>query len=202
MSDSEMSPASNASDVHRQVRRLRHQYTTQNDGGGRNGLCRVNVGDLLDLIKHYEEINMKHQDELMKFDPANGSEKPYPSCAKQWRKWHGESTAWLFNPWSGERRSAGDVGSDVVGLLIVPIDNGACAVDSNDYVAVLTEDMVSHLVSRFLCWRLPDDFSPDCGIAFTPPPEGSPEHFWPVGTHLLNADQAKAMILHMLGDDA
>jgi hypothetical protein len=62
---------------------------------------------------------MKQQDTLMHFDPATGTEKPYPSHAEQWRKYHG-STAWLFNPWTGNRRDARDVGSDVHGLLIVP----------------------------------------------------------------------------------
>lgn len=57
---------------------------------------------------------------LMKFDPADGSERPYPSHAAQWRDWHGHGTAWLFNPWTGQRRDARDVGSDVVGHLIVP----------------------------------------------------------------------------------
>jgi len=56
----------------------------------------------------------------MKYDPATGEQKPYPSHAEQWRHWHGHSTAWLFNPWTGARRLAGDVGTDVVGLLIIP----------------------------------------------------------------------------------
>ena len=60
------------------------------------------------------------QQALMKYDPATGEQRPYPSHAAQWREWHGQMTAWLFNPWSGERRAAGDVGSDVHGLLIVP----------------------------------------------------------------------------------
>ena len=49
------------------------------------------------------------QQALMKFDPATGDTKPYPSHAEQWREWHGYGTAWLFNPWTGARRSAGDV---------------------------------------------------------------------------------------------
>lgn len=60
------------------------------------------------------------QDELMKFDPATGEPRPYPSHAAQWRNWHGRLMAWLFNPWTGHTRSAYDVGSDVQGLLIVP----------------------------------------------------------------------------------
>lgn len=59
------------------------------------------------------------QDALMKFDPATGEERPYPSHANQWRNWHG-TTAWLFDPWTGKRRNAYDVGSDVHGLLIAP----------------------------------------------------------------------------------
>ena len=59
------------------------------------------------------------QDDLMLIDPATGAEKPYPSHAEQWRCYHG-SAAWLFNPWSGGRRDARDVGSDCFGYAIVP----------------------------------------------------------------------------------
>ena len=61
---------------------------------------------------------MINQDTLMEFDPATGERRPYPSHAEQWRLYHGQSTAWLFNPWTGQRRDARDVGSDVQGLLI------------------------------------------------------------------------------------
>ena len=60
------------------------------------------------------------QSEVMKFDPATGEPRPYPSHAEQWRRWHGHGCAWLFNPWSGERRDARDVGSDINGRLIAP----------------------------------------------------------------------------------
>ena len=63
--------------------------------------------------------SLELQNILMKFDPATGEERPYPSHAAQWREWHG-GTAWLFDPWTGRRRDARDVGSDVHGLLIVP----------------------------------------------------------------------------------
>lgn len=63
---------------------------------------------------------MKHsQVTLMTHDPAEGHEKPYPSHAAQWREYHGAS-AWLFNPWTGQRRFAGDVGTDPFGHLIQP----------------------------------------------------------------------------------
>lgn len=66
---------------------------------------------------------MKQQYTVMKFDPATGEPKPYPSHADQWRGWHGwhgKMEAWLFNPWTGTRRNAGDVGSDTFGQLILP----------------------------------------------------------------------------------
>lgn len=59
------------------------------------------------------------QHTLMEFDPATGTTKPYPSHADQWRRYHGND-AWLFNPWTGARRHASDVGSDTFGQLIVP----------------------------------------------------------------------------------
>lgn len=57
------------------------------------------------------------QEALMLYDPATGDKKPYPSHAKQWREYHGK-TAWLFNPFSGKRRDAKDIGTDVFGELI------------------------------------------------------------------------------------
>lgn len=76
---------------------------------------------------------------LMKFDPATGKERPYPSHAAQWRNWHGVA-AWLFDPWTGKRRNAYDVGSDVHGLLIVPAgtlggDTGCGASKQNKHEA-------------------------------------------------------------------
>lgn len=61
----------------------------------------------------------KQQQTLMRFDPATGWSNPYPSHAQQWREFNGKY-AWLFNPWNGERRCAGDVGDDPFGLLILP----------------------------------------------------------------------------------
>jgi len=62
----------------------------------------------------------RQQDTLMLFCPATGKPAPYPSHAEQWRAHHGRDTAWLFNPWSGKRRDARDVGSDTLGILIIP----------------------------------------------------------------------------------
>ncbi len=50
------------------------------------------------------------------------------------------------------------------------------------------------MVDRFLCWKLPKDFSPDGGISFK---EGA---WWPTGTNLLHAGQAKEMLDHVVGE--
>jgi len=63
--------------------------------------------------------------------------------------------------------------------------------------------LVDKMVDRFLCWQLPGDFAPDCGIMFKPAPDArgyAPT--WPVGTNLFTAEQARAMVTHMLGDEA
>jgi hypothetical protein len=61
-----------------------------------------------------------NQDRLMLYCPASGEERPYPSHAEQWRQYHGKA-AWLFNPWTGNRRHAISVGTDPFGLLILPL---------------------------------------------------------------------------------
>ena len=60
--------------------------------------------------------------------------------------------------------------------------------------------MIDKMVDRFLGWKLPKDFSPDAGISFGPTkPDGYDEPGgWPIGTNLLPADQARAMIEHIL----
>ena len=55
----------------------------------------------------------------MRYSPDTGEERPYPSNAKQWREYHGR-VAWLYNPWTGEKRDLRDIESDVFGKLIVP----------------------------------------------------------------------------------
>ena len=68
----------------------------------------------------------------------------------------------------------------------------------------MTEEQIKHMVDRFLCWSLPENFNPDCGIHFEPWP---PVESWqrnetnrrrPVGTNLFTATEAKAMVRHMI----
>jgi len=65
----------------------------------------------------------------------------------------------------------------------------------------MKDEQIKHMVSRFLGWRLPEDFNPDNGISFkatfnenTPWPM---EHD-PVGTNLFSATQADAMVRYMI----
>jgi hypothetical protein len=68
----------------------------------------------------------------------------------------------------------------------------------------MNENQINKMVNRFLGWKLPKDFGPDGGIKFERVVNGSEREFdspwWPIGTNLFTADQAKEMILHMLSE--
>ncbi|MGL5282000.1 MAG: hypothetical protein ACRC8W_09705 [Plesiomonas shigelloides] len=55
---------------------------------------------------------------LMKFDPVTGEKDPIPNEAKNYRNFHGD-VAWIYNPYSGEKRDPRDIGTDVFGFWIV-----------------------------------------------------------------------------------
>ena len=60
-------------------------------------------------------------------------------------------------------------------------------------------DVVEQAVNRFLSWKLPKDFHPDGGMVFIPTKgRGYDSPHWPVGTNLLNAQQAREMLLYVL----
>ena len=61
----------------------------------------------------------------------------------------------------------------------------------------VTDDMVN----RFLGWQLPKDFHPDGGISFDgrKDDEWNKDKTWPIGTNLLTAYQARAMLEHVIG---
>jgi hypothetical protein len=63
-------------------------------------------------------------------------------------------------------------------------------------VPAVTEEMVN----RFLGWRLPEDFYPDGGVSFAREVNGGPRprDWWPTGTNLLTAEQARAMLAHVI----
>ena len=65
----------------------------------------------------------------------------------------------------------------------------------------MTDEQIKHMVDRFLQWKLPADFNPDGGVTFDPiSSKGTPYERVrePVGTNLLSATQAEAMVRHMV----
>lgn len=66
---------------------------------------------------------------------------------------------------------------------------------------------IKQMVNRFLCWPLPKDFSPDCGISFKREsdychPTYGRQKNKPIGTNLFTADQARAMFEYVTKDVA
>lgn len=66
------------------------------------------------------------------------------------------------------------------------------------------EKVINTMVDRFLCWKLPKDFAPDCGISFDgrKDDEWNKNKTWPVGTNLLTAEQAKQMFVDVMPTDS
>jgi len=65
----------------------------------------------------------------------------------------------------------------------------------------MNDAQIKHMVDRFLSWKLPEDFNPDCGIRFERDYNQNtpwPAKHEPVGTNLLSATQAESMVRHML----
>ena len=63
----------------------------------------------------------------------------------------------------------------------------------------MSKQLIDKMVDRFLCWELPKDFAPDCGISFDgrKDDEWNKNKTWPVGTNLLTAEQARQMFQHV-----
>jgi len=67
-------------------------------------------------------------------------------------------------------------------------------------LTTLTKAQIQHMVDRFLCWKLPENFKPDAGISFKATfneHTARPMKHEPSGTNLLDATQADAMVRHM-----
>lgn len=70
----------------------------------------------------------------------------------------------------------------------------------------MTDEQIKHMVNRFLGWRLPENFRPDAGISFNPEYNSDfnrlhglpPSRHQPIGTNLLDAEQAEAMIRYLV----
>ena len=65
------------------------------------------------------------------------------------------------------------------------------------------DEQIKYMVSRFLSWRLPENFNPDGGISFKRmrnEQTSFPAKNEPVGTNLLDATQAEEMIRYLIDD--
>ena len=64
----------------------------------------------------------------------------------------------------------------------------------------MNEKQIKHMVDRFLNWRLPKPWNPDNGVSYKRPNYAHPpaDHDWPTGTNLFGADEATAMVRHMI----
>ena len=67
----------------------------------------------------------------------------------------------------------------------------------------MTEEQIKHMRDRFLYWKLPENFSPDCGITFNRTfnhrtKSDDYDIREPVGTNLFDAAQAEQMIRFMI----
>lgn len=65
----------------------------------------------------------------------------------------------------------------------------------------MNEEQIKYLTNRFLMWKLPADFNPDCGISFKAEHSQNsqyPGRYEPVGTNLFSATQAEEMIRYLV----
>lgn len=78
---------------------------------------------------------------------------------------------------------------DIVEAFKAGLVEPAASTEKGQYQATIDE-----MVTRFLGWRLPHDFSPDGGISFV----RLNATLIPTGTNLLTGEQAKAMLQYLL----
>lgn len=62
---------------------------------------------------------------------------------------------------------------------------------------VIDEARMSEMVNRFLGWKLPETFGPDCFVSFDRE-RAKANHSWPVGTNLFSASEAREMLEYVL----
>jgi hypothetical protein len=62
----------------------------------------------------------------------------------------------------------------------------------------MDDTQIKHMVDRFLGWQLPKNFAPDAGISFQRTSHHIAGDYMPVGTNLFDAQQAEAMVRHMV----
>jgi hypothetical protein len=130
------------------------------------------------VMENYAEFYAKHGQTVMTPEPESGRIPVYATPPQQEQ--------------SGEAVD--------VEFLQAALD--AAIKDANHYRA-MAEASIQGAVNRFLGWKLPADFAPDCGISFKREsdyehPEFGRTKYEPIGTNLFHAEQAKAMFEYCL----
>lgn len=64
-----------------------------------------------------------------------------------------------------------------------------------------TNRVTDDMVARFLAWKLPQHFYPDCYISFDREKASQSPSSWPSGTNLLDAQAARKMLKHVIQTD-
>lgn len=82
---------------------------------------------------------------------------------------------------------------------VTPADIEANIVSEHYFTAAngIACSVSDEMVSRFLDWKLPKDFGPDCYVSFDRE-QAETNNGWPVGTNLFTADQVKQMLQHVV----
>ena len=63
----------------------------------------------------------------------------------------------------------------------------------------MTDQQIKYMRDRFLSWTLPENLNPDGGISYKRSESAIKyNHPGPVGTNFLDAEQAEAMVRHMV----
>jgi hypothetical protein len=73
----------------------------------------------------------------------------------------------------------------------------ATTTEGRRVMAAFDKKQMDAMVNRFLGWRLPQTFGPDCFVTFDRD-KAKANQSWPVGTNLLTADEARAMLEYVL----
>ena len=70
---------------------------------------------------------------------------------------------------------------------------------SHVYNSQMTDQQIKYMRDRFLSWTLPENLNPDGGISYKRSESAIKyNHPGPVGTNFLDAEQAEAMVRHMV----
>lgn len=137
-------------------------------------------------------------DEYLKYQPidlvyASDTEKTKPAVYKIWSIGYQAAQAEQAKQEPVLLNNMSNSQENVQAYLKQSVHKGM----AESFGALMKSPNIDEIVSRFLSWKLPTDFSPDGGISFETRYLPSSPH-WVIGTNLFTADQAKAMFEHVL----